>query len=104
MCIRDRKKIRGIDCVFSVAGDYAAIGFMLEAMAHGYRVPSDFALLGFDDVEMSSAVSPALSTIRQPIAKMGTEAVKILNNYFKNKKRGVEHIVLKSSFVSRKTA
>ncbi len=100
---RIEKKTRKIDSVFSVAGDYAAIGFMLEAMAHGYRVPSDFALLGFDDVEMASAVSPALSTIKQPITEMGAEAVRIMDNLFSNKTSEKIHRVLKSSLVTRET-
>jgi len=96
--------IRGIDSVFSVAGDFAAIGFMMEAMAHGYRIPKDFAILGFDDIEMASVVSPALSTIKQPIPEMGKEAVKILDGILRKKTVNLKDRVLKSSLIIRESA
>lgn len=56
------------------AGDTMAIGAMKALKRAGRRVPEDCAVAGFDDIEISSAWEPALTTIRQPKFRMGEEA------------------------------
>ncbi len=71
--------LKNVDSIFCVAGDMVAIGFMMEAKAGGIRIPDDFAIIGYDGIEASRAVSPALTTVRQPIETMGAKAVEIIN-------------------------
>jgi DNA-binding LacI/PurR family transcriptional regulator len=75
------------DSVFCAAGDTVALGFMKEARRLGIKVPGDIAVVGYDDILAASMVSPSLTTIRQPIIKMGMEALSIilrtLNNEIK---------------------
>lgn len=75
------------DAVFCASGDPVALGFMKEASRLGIKIPSDMAIVGYDDMLASSMVSPSLTTIRQPIVKMGKEAldiiVKTINNELK---------------------
>ncbi len=97
------ENIKKIDGIFSVAGDLAAIGFMLEAKSYGIKFPDDIALIGFDDVEMASAVEPPLTTIKQPILKMGEEAVNILDDIFKGKTKKVIKKILDSELIERET-
>ncbi len=97
-------KMKKIDSIFSVAGDMAAIGFMIEAKSHGVRVPEDIAIIGFDDVEMADAVTPALTTISQPIEGMGREAVSILNNLINEKSVKICGRILEAKLIKRDSA
>ena len=59
-----------IDAVFC-AGDMMAIGAMRALAARGRRVPDDVAVVGYDDLFVSSYTTPSLTTISQHIADTG---------------------------------
>lgn len=60
------------------ANDMMAVG-ALQALANaGLHVPADLALAGFDDIPLARYMRPALSTVRVPIAAMGTQALDAL--------------------------
>ncbi len=58
--------------------DDLAIGVLYAARARGLRVPEDLSLVGFDDSERAAILSPALTTVRQPLAELGRMAVSLL--------------------------
>jgi LacI family transcriptional regulator len=58
--------------------DVMAIGALKALRAVGLKVPQDVALIGFDDTPIASMVEPALTTVRQPIERMGSMAVELL--------------------------
>lgn len=97
------KKLKNIDTIFCVAGDIVAVGFMLEAKANGIKIPDDIAIIGFDDIEMASAVEPQLTTVRQPIFEMGGLAIELLDDVINGKLNKTKNIVLNSQFISRET-
>jgi len=53
------------------ANDLIAIGALDAARYRGLRVPEDLAVVGFDDIEAASLVSPALTTILNPAHEIG---------------------------------
>lgn len=55
--------------------DLLAIGIIRAAWELGLRVPADVAVVGFDDVGLASMVTPALTTVAQPIAAKAQAAV-----------------------------
>ncbi len=57
--------------------DMQASGVYQEARAHGLRVPEDLSVVGFDDLRISRHLSPPLTTVRQPLAQMAAEAVRM---------------------------
>lgn len=59
-----------VSAVFS-ANDQMAIGAMKAIMKHGLRIPEDIAVVGFDNLNVSSLVTPGLTTIQYPIYQMG---------------------------------
>lgn len=66
-----------IDAVF-VASDLMASGALDVLAAAGLRVPEDVALVGFDDSPVAGAVTPALTTMRQPSFDQGRAMAEVL--------------------------
>ena len=60
------------------ANDSMAVGALSAARHHGARVPDDVAVVGFDDIPIAEYVSPALTTVRVAIAKLGSCAAERL--------------------------
>ena len=58
--------------------DVLAVGAMLRAKALGFELPGQLSVTGFDDLELSRIISPALTTIHVPHRKMGSMAAKNL--------------------------
>jgi LacI family transcriptional regulator len=65
------------DAVFA-ANDMMAVGCMAALHEAGLRVPDDIAVAGFDDIPIARYVTPALTTIRVPIAALGAAALDAL--------------------------
>ena len=65
--------LRRFDGLF-VGSDVSAIGVMNALLDYGVRIPSDIALIGYDDVEWSGYLRPALTTIHQPKAEIAEAA------------------------------
>lgn len=58
------------------ANDEMAIGALRAAQARGLKVPEDISITGFDMTPSSGAVSPSITTARQPIAELGAAAMR----------------------------
>src|ERR1700689_4084761 len=54
--------------------DKVAVGVLEAAAARGLRVPEDLSVAGFDDIDVSRATPPRLTTVRQPLQEMGRTA------------------------------
>jgi LacI family transcriptional regulator len=61
-----------------VANDQMAYGAMLSLYNHGYRIPDDMSLVGFDDQYLSAYTLPPLTTVRQPSTEMGFAAAQAM--------------------------
>lgn len=68
------------------ANDMMAIGAIDYCRTHGYRVPEDVSIVGFDDLPVSTLLTPRLTTVRQPARDMGARAVNALFDLLANKK------------------
>ncbi|MFJ2767712.1 LacI family DNA-binding transcriptional regulator [Streptomyces sp. NPDC087300] len=60
------------------ANDQMAIGALHALERRGVRVPDDIAVTGFDGIPLGRLVRPALTTVRQPMRRLGEEAVELL--------------------------
>ncbi|MBN9073415.1 MAG: LacI family DNA-binding transcriptional regulator [Rhizobiales bacterium] len=52
----------------------ATLGILTSLQRRGLRIPQDMSVVGFDDYSWMQAVSPPLTSIRQPVEAMGREA------------------------------
>ena len=58
--------------------DQMALGALAACRDRGIRVPEDVSIVGFDDLASSRYLTPALTTIRQPMREIGVRAVGLL--------------------------
>jgi DNA-binding LacI/PurR family transcriptional regulator len=58
--------------------DGIALGALEAARDMGVGVPAQFSIVGFDDVRTASLVTPALTTVRQPLVAIGETATRLL--------------------------
>jgi LacI family transcriptional regulator len=45
---------------------------------HGVRVPDEFAIVGYDDIEFAAAAAVPLSSVRKPRQELGRRAAQLL--------------------------
>ncbi|HEX7023002.1 MAG TPA: LacI family DNA-binding transcriptional regulator [Trueperaceae bacterium] len=95
-CIRQRNATLAL-----CASDVIAIGLLRHCDIAGIRVPEDLSLLGFDDIPWASLVRPALSTIHQPLAELGRQALERLQARMAQPDLAPRHIRLPISLVKR---
>jgi len=81
--------------------DNMAVAVLREARKRGLRVPEDVSVVGFDDSEPAKIVSPALTTVRQPLAEMGRMAVSLLLRLLENQRVEGLNIELQTRLVVR---
>jgi LacI family transcriptional regulator len=62
------------------ANDDMAAGVLRTANRLGIDVPGQLSVTGFDDITLARQVDPALTTIRQPLARMAERAAEMLIN------------------------
>jgi DNA-binding LacI/PurR family transcriptional regulator len=66
-----------LDAVFA-ASDSIALGALQAIRASGRKVPSDVAVVGFDDSPVTSHTDPPLSSVHQPVEALGREMTRLL--------------------------
>jgi len=89
-----------------IASDTMAIGALRVLAQVGLRVPEDVALVSFDDIPISGAVQPPLTTVRQPIERLGATAVDLLVGLLErpaSEASAAQRIVLSAELAVRKS-
>jgi DNA-binding LacI/PurR family transcriptional regulator len=61
-----------------VCSDRMALGVFQAVRERGLRIPYDISVVGFDDLPESRWTTPALTTVRQPLAEMAATALRLL--------------------------
>jgi len=72
---------------FLIQGDNMALGVREAAYECGLKIPEDLAIVGFDDISISSLAGIELTTVSQNQYKMGMTGAQMLINKIKNKNR-----------------
>jgi len=88
------------DAVF-VASDTMAMGALHALRGAGLTVPGDLALVGFDDLPQSATLDPPLTTVRQPIRRVGALAVETLIDILQNGFESPRRLILPTELVIR---
>ncbi|WP_329382130.1 LacI family DNA-binding transcriptional regulator [Streptomyces sp. NBC_01716] len=83
------------------ANDQMAIGALHALERRGVRVPDDIAVTGFDGIPLSRIVRPSLTTVRQPMRRLGEEAVELLIHRLADPTRAPVSLMLPVSVTRR---
>ena len=67
-------RCRPLPTAVFAANDAMAIGLLCALRQRHVRVPEDLALVGFDDIPIARFIAPPLTTVRVPIAELGSRA------------------------------
>ncbi len=86
-----------------VASDTMAMGALRAVRQAGLRVPEDVAIIGFDDVPQATYLDPPLTTVRQPIQRLGEIAVRVLVDVIAQGPEIPQRVVLMPELVVRST-
>ncbi|MCE5300704.1 MAG: LacI family transcriptional regulator [Spirochaetia bacterium] len=98
------KSNKGIDAVFCGAGDSTAIGAIKAIQEAGLCVPQDIAVVGYDDIPVASAFTPALTTVRQSVEKIGNEAFLIALEAMQGRLKEQKNLVFEPELIKRESA
>ena len=83
--------------------DKVAVGALRAAQELGLRVPVDLSITGFDDIDISNATHPTLTTVRQPLQEMGRMAVTLLMRILDGHDLQTLHVTLATELVIRES-
>jgi LacI family transcriptional regulator len=84
--------------------DISAIGAMRAFQEAGLRVPEDVSVVGFDDIPISTLCIPSLTTVRQPLKRMGQIAAQTLLSRLDDNAEYRAEIAVEPEFVVRKSS
>jgi DNA-binding LacI/PurR family transcriptional regulator len=81
--------------------DISAIGALRAFQEAGLRVPDDMSVVGFDDISAAAYNTPSLTTVRQPLERMGQIAAKTVIDQIEGHAEFVPEIAVAPEFVVR---
>lgn len=81
--------------------DISAIGAIWAFREAGLRVPADISVVGFDDIPGAAFANPALTTVRQPLMRMGEIAARTLLDRIEGRGTDRPEIAIEPEFVIR---
>lgn len=86
------------------SSDLIAIGAMKSLKNSGYRIPEDIWVVGYDDISVSSMVTPPLTTVRQDTDRLGEEAFLLLDEIIHADNYRPKQIVIENTLIVRQSA
>lgn len=84
--------------------DLMAIGAMNAIFAAGLQPGRDVAVIGFDDIPMAQYLHPPLTTLRQPIAKVGERVVNMLLQLIRGEELTERKVLLPPTLIVRESS
>ncbi len=81
--------------------DISAIGSIWAIKETGLRVPEDISVVGFDDIPGAAYANPGLTTVRQPLIRMGQIAAQTIVDQIEGRAEYVPEIAIEPEFVVR---
>ncbi len=81
--------------------DLLAVGIFQGARERGIKVPDDLSIVGFDNTLLATSVDPPLTSVKQPIEKMGREVINLLIRRIEGKDESKRRIILFPEIIFR---
>lgn len=83
--------------------DLQALGVLDAAREAGLRVPQDLSIVGYDDIAMCEWITPRLTTVHQPLRRMGEEAARLVLQLARGEAVATPRMDLATSLVIRES-
>jgi LacI family transcriptional regulator len=83
--------------------DQQAFGVYEAARQRGLRIPEDLSVVGFDELPVARWASPPLTTIRQPLAEMGSAAAQMLGELIEGTPLRSNRVELSTELIVRES-
>jgi LacI family transcriptional regulator, galactose operon repressor len=83
--------------------DISAIGAIRALQEQGLRVPQDVSVIGFDDIPGAAFYTPSLTTVRQPLNRMGEVAAQTLLERIEGQKDYPSEIAIEPELAVRES-
>jgi LacI family repressor for deo operon, udp, cdd, tsx, nupC, and nupG len=90
------------DAFFCVSDIYA-MAVVKSCARMGLSVPRDIMVVGFDNIEIASMISPTITTVNQPRYQMGFSSCNLLLELISNPHTNVRNIVLETELIVRES-
>ena len=81
--------------------DHSALGAIRAIHEIGLRVPQDISVMGFDDIPSAAYSTPGLTTVRQPLRRMGEVAARTLLDRIERRGTYIPEIAIEPELVIR---
>lgn len=91
-----------ITAIFA-ANDGMALGSIKAINEMGLKVPNDISVIGFDNIDIASYMTPELTTVDSSLEKIAKQSVSSLDYYFRNKKFASEEIIVSADIIYRQS-
>lgn len=96
VCIKDLTAI-------VATADIMAAGIMTGLREHGKKIPEDYSIVGFDDLNISQMLTPPLTTIHQDMLQKGKAAVRFMIQKLEGETLSQNELVLPTYLVERQS-
>jgi LacI family transcriptional regulator len=83
--------------------DQMAIGAMRALREAGKRIPTDVAIVGYDDIPAAEFAEPPLTTVRQPMREVGSVAARLLIQKIEQESQPNKVVLLNPELIQRGT-
>jgi DNA-binding LacI/PurR family transcriptional regulator len=83
--------------------DISAIGSIWAFREAGLRVPEDISIVGFDDIPGAAFANPGLTTVRQPLLRMGQIAAQTVVDLIEGRGEYASEIAIEPEFIVRES-
>jgi LacI family transcriptional regulator len=87
-----------------VCNDMMAIGALRAVSQLGLSVPENIAIVGFDDIQLASYITPSLTTVSQPKQEIGQLAVRLLFERMRDPSLPPRHNILPTQLIIRESS
>ena len=81
--------------------DISAVGAVRAFQEAGLRVPQDISIVGFDDIALATYSIPPMTTVRQPLSKMGRIAAQTLLDRIEDRAPFIPEIAIEPELIIR---
>lgn len=85
------------------SNDAMAIGCYRAIYELGKKVPEEISVIGFDDIELTASLAPALTTVQQPIFEIGFTAAKFLVDAIEFPERRMPNKIFETKLILRES-